>query len=57
MGFDRDEEGNGGMCVGCVLLACFEVSRVTGSLMIVAVGKDGAMERVLQGNVDTTFVR
>ena len=37
-------------------LVGFEITRVTGSLMVVAVGEDGAAEGVLQGNVDMTFV-
>ena len=37
-------------------LVSFEITGVSGSLMVVATGKDGAMEEVLQGNVDTAFV-
>ena len=37
-------------------LASFKVTWVTGSLMVVATGKDGVMERILQGDIDMTLV-
>ena len=37
-------------------LAGFEVARVTSSLVVMTVGKDGAMERVVQGDIDTSLV-
>ena len=37
-------------------LAGFEVPGVASGLMIVAVGKDGATEGVLWGDIDVTFV-
>ena len=33
-----------------------EITRVTSSLVVVAMGKDGATEEIVGGNVDTTFV-
>ena len=37
-------------------LTSLKINRVAGSLMVVAVGEDGAMEGVLWGDIDTTFV-
>ena len=37
-------------------LVSFEMTGVTSSLMVMAVDKDGAAERILQRDVDTTFV-
>ena len=37
-------------------LVSLQVARVSGSLMVMAAGKDRVMERVIQGDVDTTFV-
>ena len=82
VGLDRGEQGDGGVCVRFVLLACgtafdvfahklretrppkfradelagLKVARVSGSLVIMAVGKNGAMEGVLQGDVDMAFI-
>ena len=37
-------------------LASLEITGVAGSLVVMAAGKDGAMEGVLWGNVDMAFV-
>ena len=37
-------------------LSGLEITRVSGSFMVMTLGEDRAMEGVLQGNVDTTFV-
>ena len=37
-------------------LVRFEVTRVTGGLMVMTPGKDGAMEEVVWGNIYTAFV-
>ena len=42
--------------VGSDKLASFEVTRVTSSLVIMAVGEDGVVERILGGNIDAPFI-
>ena len=37
-------------------LTDFKITGVAGSFMVMAAGKDGAVEGVLRGNVDVTFV-
>ena len=37
-------------------LTCFEITGVSGGLVIMAVGEDGVAEGVLWGNVDMPFV-
>ena len=37
-------------------LVSLEITGVAGGLVVMAAGKDGAAEGVLQGNVDTAFV-
>lgn len=42
--------------VGCYKLASFEEAGVSGRLMIMTVGEDGATERVISKNVNTALV-
>ena len=42
--------------LGSDKLVGLEITGVASSLVIMAVGEDGAMEGFLQGNVDTAFV-
>ena len=37
-------------------LTCFEITGMSGSLMIMAVGEDGMTEGVLQGNINMILV-
>ena len=38
-------------------LAGFEITRMTGGLVVMALCKDGVMEGILRGNIDTTLVK
>ena len=79
---NESEGGNGGVCVGFVLLAngttfdvfmhegCkarppelggnqlmgFQVARVTGHFMVMAIGEDGLLKGGVRGNVETALV-
>ena len=42
--------------LGSYELTCFEITGMSGGLMIMAAGKDGTTEGVLQGNINVILV-